>query len=68
MDFGYSLGVLHHVTNTHEGIDEYVEFLKPCAAFFIYLYYLFHNKPMWFVTLWLISDLFRKVVSKLPLL
>lgn len=66
MDFGYSLGVLHHVPNTQEGINECVGFLKPNAPFLNYLYYSFDNKPKLFITLWLISDLFRKVVSKLP--
>jgi SAM-dependent methyltransferase len=66
MDFGYSLGVLHHVPNTQQGINECVSFLKPGAPFLIYLYYSFDNRPVWFRVLWKTSELIRKVVSKLP--
>jgi SAM-dependent methyltransferase len=66
MDFGYSLGVLHHVPNTQSGIDECVSFLKPGAPFLIYLYYSFDNRPLWFFMLWKLSDVIRKFISKLP--
>jgi SAM-dependent methyltransferase len=66
MDFGYSLGVLHHVPDTQAGINECVSFLKPGAPFLIYLYYSFDNRPFWFRLLWRISELIRKVVSRLP--
>lgn len=66
MDFGYSLGVLHHVPKTSEGIKACVRKLKIGAPFLIYLYYAFDNKPTWFVLLWQMSELFRKTISKLP--
>jgi SAM-dependent methyltransferase len=66
MDFGYSLGVLHHVPDTQQGINECVSFLKPGAPFLIYLYYSFDNRPVWFRLLWKTSELIRKVVSRLP--
>jgi SAM-dependent methyltransferase len=66
MDFGYSLGVLHHIPNTQAGIDACVEKLKIGAPFLLYLYYSFDNKPWWFRVLWLISDILRKMVSRLP--
>jgi ubiquinone/menaquinone biosynthesis C-methylase UbiE len=66
MDFGYSLGVLHHVPDTQAGIDSCVKKLKPGAPFLVYLYYSFDNKPWWFRCLWLLSDIFRKIVSRLP--
>lgn len=66
MDFGYSLGVLHHVPDTAAGIAACVAKLKPSAPFLIYLYYAFDNKPIWFRGIWLVSDVLRKVVSKLP--
>jgi ubiquinone/menaquinone biosynthesis C-methylase UbiE len=37
MDFGYSLGVLHHVPDTQSGIQKCVEKLKPGAPFLVYL-------------------------------
>ncbi len=66
MDFGYSLGVLHHVPNTLSALKICVEKLKPGAPFLIYLYYAFDNKPLWFKVLWRVSDLLRKCISRLP--
>lgn len=65
-DFGYSLGVLHHVPDTQKGIAECVRKLKPGAPFLIYLYYAFDNRPRWFRMLWKVSDLFRRAISRLP--
>jgi ubiquinone/menaquinone biosynthesis C-methylase UbiE len=66
MDFGYSLGVLHHIPDTAAGIKECVAKLKPGAPFLVYLYYAFDNRPSWFRTIWKMSDVARRVVSKLP--
>jgi SAM-dependent methyltransferase len=65
-DFGYSLGVLHHIPNTLEGIKSCAKLLKPGAPFLLYLYYRFDDRPNWFVFLWKISDILRKAISKLP--
>lgn len=66
MDFGYSLGVLHHVPNTFEGIKACVDLLKPKAPLLLYLYYAFDNKPIWFRIIWQISDIIRQVISQVP--
>ena len=65
-DFGYCLGVLHHITETQRGIESCFNLLKKNSPFLIYLYYRFDNKPMWFKILWKISNFFRKFISKLP--
>jgi len=65
-DFGYSLGVLHHIPDTEEGLRKCVAKLKSGAPFLIYLYYRFDNKPAWFKAVWWLTDLVRRVVSKLP--
>ena len=65
-DFGYSLGVLHHVPDTTEGIRDCVRVLKPGAPFLLYLYYALDNRPAWYRAVWHASDLVRKVVSQLP--
>jgi SAM-dependent methyltransferase len=65
-DFGYSLGVLHHVPDTQAGIRSCAELLKPGAPFLLYLYYAFENRSRWFRALWRISDLGRRVICKLP--
>ena len=65
-DFGYSLGVLHHVPDTAAGIGACVAKLKVGAPFLLYLYYRFDNKPAWFRMLWSVSDAGRKAISLLP--
>lgn len=66
MDFGYSLGVLHHVPDTQAGLDACVSKLKAGAPFLVYLYYAFDNRPWWFRAVWRLSDMVRRVLSKLP--
>jgi SAM-dependent methyltransferase len=65
-DFGYSLGVLHHVPDTEAGIRACVAKLKPGAPFLVYLYYRFDNKPVWFRAVWAASNAGRVIVSRLP--
>lgn len=66
MDFGYSLGVLHHIPDTAKGIESCVRKLKPSAPFLVYLYYAFDNRPAWFRLIWRISDFFRRMICALP--
>jgi SAM-dependent methyltransferase len=66
MDFGYSLGVLHHVPDTAAGIAACAELLKPGAPLLLYLYYALDNRPRWYRSLWRTSDLLRRVISRLP--
>jgi SAM-dependent methyltransferase len=66
MDFGYSLGVLHHIPDTFDGIKACADKLKSGAPFLVYLYYAFDNRPFWFRALWKISDVIRQVISKMP--
>lgn len=66
MDFGYSLGVLHHVPNTTQGLASCVRKLKPGAPMLVYLYYAFDQRPLWFRLVWKVSDVVRGVVSRLP--
>lgn len=66
MDFGYSLGVLHHVPDTQAGIRSCVNKLKPGAPFLLYLYYAFDNRPAWFKMLWKLSDVLRRFIAVAP--
>lgn len=66
MDFGYSIGVLHHIPDTFEGLKKCAEKLKSGAPLLVYLYYAFDNRPAWFRILWKVSDLMRQVISRLP--
>ena len=66
MDFGYSIGVLHHIPDTSRGIAACAAKLKPGAPFALYLYYAFDYRPAWFVAIWKASDAVRRVVSRCP--
>lgn len=65
-DFGYSLGVLHHVPDTAAAIKECAAMLKPGAPFLMYLYYALENKSFFYKFLWRCSDFFRKIICRLP--
>ncbi|HJQ38681.1 MAG TPA: class I SAM-dependent methyltransferase [Thermoanaerobaculia bacterium] len=66
MDFGYSLGVLHHVPDTEAAIAACVAKLKPGAPFLLYLYYRFDNRPAWYRALWKTTELLRFAISRSP--
>jgi len=66
LDFCYSLGVLHHVPDTFDGIKSCVRLLKPGAPFLVYLYYALETREWWYRSLWRMSDLGRRTVSRLP--
>jgi len=65
-DFGYALGVLHHVPDTAGALRSCVELLKPGAPFQLYLYYAFDNRSVAFKLIWRCSDLLRRAVCRLP--
>ena len=65
-DFGYSLGVLHHIPDTEAALRDCVAKLKPGAPFLVYLYYAFDNKPGWFRHVWKATEIGRWTISRLP--
>ena len=65
-DFGYSLGVLHHVPYTESAIKDCGRLLKKGAPLLLYLYYAFDNRSVLFKFMWKISDLLRIFISSLP--
>ncbi|MGD9562042.1 MAG: class I SAM-dependent methyltransferase [Pyrinomonadaceae bacterium] len=65
-DFGYSLGVLHHIPDTGAGLRSCVSKLKPGAPFLLYLYYNFDNRPRWFRLIWMGADAIRRLVCVMP--
>lgn len=66
MDFGYSLGVLHHVPDTEAGLRACAQLLRPGAPLLVYLYYAFDNRPVWYRSLWRASDVLRRRLSHAP--
>ena len=65
-DFGYSLGVLHHIPDTKAALKSCWQKLKPGAPFLVYIYYAFDSSPWWFKMLWKLSDYGRRVISCCP--
>jgi ubiquinone/menaquinone biosynthesis C-methylase UbiE len=65
-DFIFSLGVLHHVPDTQAAIQNLAYKLAPGGTLLVYLYYAFDNRPVWFRSIWTISDLFRRCISAMP--
>ena len=65
-DFGYCLGVLHHVENTLDDLKRCTSLLKKGSPFLLYLYYKFDNRPIWFKFIALTVNKFRQIISKFP--
>ena len=65
-DFGYSLGVLHHIPDTELALRNCVAKLRRGAPFLVYLYYRFDNRPGWYRALWQASEIGRNLISRLP--
>lgn len=65
-DFGYCLGVLHHIPDTQGAMVSCVEMLKPGAPFLCYLYYAFDNRSTAFRLAWRCSDWLRRGICRLP--
>ena len=65
-DFGYSLGVLHHIPDTNLALKCCVDMLKPGAPFHVYLYYAFDNRNTIYKLIWKLSDKLRMAICKLP--
>jgi ubiquinone/menaquinone biosynthesis C-methylase UbiE len=66
LDFLYCLGVLHHIPDTQAGIFSCAVKLKPGGQMLAYLYYRFDFQPIWFRALWRVSDVVRRLISRLP--
>lgn len=65
-DFGYSLGVLHHVPDTGRALADCVAKLKPGAPFLLYLYYRLDGRPLFYRAAWRMTDIVRRGLCRLP--
>jgi ubiquinone/menaquinone biosynthesis C-methylase UbiE len=65
-DLIFSLGVLHHLPDTQAAIRSLAAKLAAGGTLLVYLYYSFDNRPAWFRSIWQLSDLFRRGISRLP--
>jgi SAM-dependent methyltransferase len=65
-DFGYSVGVLHHIPDTKKALNDSIKKIRSGGYFLVYLYYNLDNKPYYFKIIFYLSNLIRIVVSKMP--
>lgn len=65
-DFGYSLGVLHHIPDTQKALKDCIKKIKPGGYFLLYLYYNLDNRGLLSRVLFSLSNGLRKVISSLP--
>lgn len=65
-DFGFSLGVLHHIPDTRKAMQTCVKKIRPGGHFLVYLYYNFDNRGMLFKLIYKLSNMIRLLVCRLP--
>jgi SAM-dependent methyltransferase len=65
-DFGYSLGVLHHLPSPQAGLRSCVGKLKRGAPFLLYVYHDLQGRPATLRAAWRASDLLRRLISRMP--
>jgi SAM-dependent methyltransferase len=65
-DFVMSIGVLHHIPDTRKALYDCVKKVKKGGYFFVYLYYNLEDRGPFYTVLFKISDLIRRIVSRLP--
>lgn len=64
-DFGYCLGVLHHLADPSAALARCVDLLKPDAPFLIYVYHALEHLPGWQRVAWKVSDVLRRGICRL---
>ena len=65
-DFGYSLGVLHHVPDTEDATRACIRKLKPGAPFLVYVYYDLGGVGVVRRSLLTVATGLRMLISRLP--
>ena len=65
-DFVMSIGVLHHIPDTRKALCDCVKKVKKGGYFFVYLYYNLEKRGPYYTALFKLSNLVRKIVSRLP--
>jgi ubiquinone/menaquinone biosynthesis C-methylase UbiE len=66
LDFAYSLGVLMCVPDTGGAVKAIAKKLKRGAPLLVYIYYALENRPRWYRGAWQLTNLVRRLVSRLP--
>lgn len=66
LDFGYCLGVLHHLPDPLGGMRACVKKLKIGAPFLIYVYQSISSKPLAWRLLFWVTSVLRNIICRLP--
>jgi SAM-dependent methyltransferase len=65
-DLVYCLGVLHHTDSIRCSLEKVCTLVKPAGYILLYIYYNFDNRSHFFKTIWVISNIVRLIVARLP--
>jgi ubiquinone/menaquinone biosynthesis C-methylase UbiE len=65
-DLVFSLGVLHHIPDTQQGIRQCVKKVKKGGHFLIYLYYSLDQRGFLYRLLFHLSNVLRHLICRLP--
>lgn len=66
VDWGYSLGVLHHVTEPRVALRKVVEAVRPAGTILLYLYYALDDRGPAYRGLFRLVDAVRTLTSRMP--
>jgi len=66
LDFAYCLGVLHYVPDAESAFKKMAGKIRRGGYLLVYMYYNFENRPLWFRYIWKVTDLLRRIISKMP--
>lgn len=65
-DFGYSLGVLHHIPDPARALGNAVRKLRRGGQMLVYVYYALDNRNAAYRTVWRATNAGRHVIARLP--
>jgi SAM-dependent methyltransferase len=65
-DFAMSIGVLHHIPDTQQALNDCVKKVKKGGHFYVYLYYNLDKRGWLFTGLFKLSDALRSWICRLP--
>jgi len=65
-DFIMSLGVIHHIPNIEDALQNLTKKLKKNGKILLFIYYNLDNRGNVYKALFLLSDILRRLISSLP--
>lgn len=59
-------GVLHHTQDIKGNFKKLANLAKSDGVIFCYIYYDLEFRPFWFKFIWMVTDVFRRAIARLP--